>query len=819
MPQSAALPSYEKLGVFYLGKEFEPEAKTLKKDYLLYDSKDLVTHGVVVGMTGSGKTGLCLSILEEAAIDNIPAIVVDPKGDLANLMLLFPELRGSDFLKWVNTDDARKRGLSPEDFAKEQAEQWKKGLGQWDQDGERIQRLKDAADFRIFTPGSNAGLPVSILHSFDSPPVELRQDSELLRERVNTTGTSLLGLLGIEADPIQSREHILLSMIFATAWKAGKDMTLAALIQQIQSPPSNKVGVLDLETFFPGKERFELAMQFNNLLASPSFETWMEGQPLDIQSILYTPQGKPRIAIFSIAHLNDSERMFFVSLLMNQILGWMRQQPGTTSLRALVYMDEIFGYFPPVKNPPSKTPMLTLLKQARAFGVGMLLATQNPVDIDYKGLSNCGTWFIGRLQTERDKLRVLDGLEGASTTQGVKFDRQDMERTISSLGNRVFLMNNVHDDHPVVFQTRWALCYLRGPLTRQQIKELTDPIRGEVAQVVPAKSIAATMSADGDEHQVQRPVLSPDVPQFFAKVAGEAVDGAKLLYRPRLLGCSQIYFNDAKAEIELTHPLNVFADIGEGAVSVNWTEGEETELTDEALERSPAAEECLYSALAPDAARAKNFDTWKRSFAEHIYRNFKLEIYKSDSLGKVSKPGETERDFRVRLQQMAREQRDQAAEQLRQKYAPKIQSLDERIRKAMQMVEKQKSKKWYNRLTAILSFAGTILGAFTSRKMVSATNISKATTAMKGAARSMKDVQDEGIAEDNVQALEQRRDEIKKEFDDEVAAIETQLDPLKEELEQVTIKPKKTNITVRLVALTWLPHWKQTDGSEIGAWE
>ena len=819
MPQSAALPSYEKLGVFYLGKEFEPESKTLKKDYLLYDSKDLVTHGLVVGMTGSGKTGLCLSILEEAAIDGIPAIVVDPKGDLANLMLLFPELRGSDFLKWVNTDDARKRGLSPEDFAKEQAEQWKKGLGQWDQDGDRIQRLKDAADFRIFTPGSNAGLPVSILHSFDSPPVELRQDSELLRERVNTTATSLLGLLNIEADPIQSREHILLSMIFATAWKAGKDMTLATLIQQIQSPPSAKVGVLDLETFFPGKERFELAMQFNNLLASPSFETWMEGQPLDIQSILYTPQGKPRIAIFSIAHLNDSERMFFVSLLMNQILGWMRQQPGTTSLRALVYMDEIFGYFPPVKNPPSKTPMLTLLKQARAFGVGMLLATQNPVDIDYKGLSNCGTWFIGRLQTERDKLRVLDGLEGASTTQGVQFNRQDMERTISSLGNRVFLMNNVHDDHPVVFQTRWALCYLRGPLTRQQIKELTDPIRSEAAHVAPAKANGATTSADGDEHHDQRPVLSPDVPQFFAKVEGEPVDGAKLLYRPRLLGCSQIYFNDAKAEIELTHEYNVFADIGEGAVAVNWPEGEETELTDESLERSPAAEECLYGALPSDAARAKNFDTWKRSFAEHIYRNFKLDIYKSDSLGKVSKPGEKERDFRVRLQQMAREQRDQGAEQLRQKYAPKIAALEERIRKAMQMVEKQKSKKWYNRLTALLSFAGTILGAFTSRKMVSATNISKATTAMKGAARSMKDVQDEGIAEDNVQALEQRKAEIEKEFADEVAAIETQLDPLKEELEQVTIKPKKTNITVRLVALTWLPHWKQTDGSEIGAWE
>ncbi|MFO0866905.1 MAG: hypothetical protein U0744_20075 [Gemmataceae bacterium] len=394
-----------------------------------------------------------------------------------------------------------------------------------------------------------------------------------------------------------------------------------------------------------------------------------------------------------------------------------------------------------------------------------------------------------------------------------------MERTISSLGNRVFLMNNVHDDHPVVFQSRWALCYLRGPLTRQQIKELTDPIRGEAALTVSAKPKQAAASEDGDDHHDQRPVLSPDVPQFFAKVEGETLADAKLLYRPRLLGCSQIYFNDAKAEIELTHAYNVFADIGEGAVAVNWPEGDETELTDESLERSPAAEECLYGALPSDAARAKNFDAWKRSFAEHIYRNFKLEIYKSPSLEKASKPGEKERDFRVRLQQMARELRDQQAEQLRQKYAPKIQQLDERIRKAIQLVEKQKSKKWYNRLTALLSFGGTILGAFTSRKVVSATNISKATTAMKGAARSMKDMQDENIAEDNVQALEQRKTEIQKEFDDEVAALNATIDPLKEELEQITIKPKKTNITVRLVALTWLPSWKQSDGSEITAWE
>ncbi|MBP6201330.1 MAG: ATP-binding protein, partial [Nitrospira sp.] len=415
---------FETLGVFYLGRPYDLAAKQAKPGWLLYDSKDLVTHAVCVGMTGSGKTGLCVGLLEEAAIDGIPAIVIDPKGDLANLLLTFPQLRGEDFAPWINEDDARKKGLSAADFAAQQATLWQKGLGDWGQSGERIKKLRDAADFAVYTPGSNAGLPVSILKSFAAPSAELLDDAELLRERIGTTVTSLLGLIGVEADPIKSREHILLSSILDSAWRAGRDLDLPALIHQIQTPPMTKVGVLDVESFFPSKERFTLAMQLNNLLAAPGFAAWMEGEALDVGRMLYGPSGKPRIAIFSIAHLNDAERMFFVSLLLNQTLGWVRGQSGTTSLRAILYMDEIFGYFPPVANPPSKAPLLTLLKQARAFGLGVVLATQNPVDLDYKGLANTGTWFIGRLQTERDKARVMEGLEGAAASSGKKFDRR-----------------------------------------------------------------------------------------------------------------------------------------------------------------------------------------------------------------------------------------------------------------------------------------------------------------------------------------------------------------------------------------------------------
>ncbi|MDD5399312.1 MAG: ATP-binding protein, partial [Dehalococcoidia bacterium] len=392
------MEDFEKLGAFYIGREYDLANKKSGEQLILYDSRDLVTHGVCVGMTGSGKTGLCISILEEAAIDGIPAIIIDPKGDMPNMLLTFPQLRGEDFLPWINEDDARRKGLSPQDFAAKQAELWKKGLESWGESGDRIARLRQAADFVIYTPGSTAGIPISILKSFAAPPAALLEDSELLRDRINSTVTSLLGLIGKEADPIKSREHILVSTILDNAWRQGIDLDLAALIQQVQSPPVSKIGVMDLDSFYPAKDRFELAMLINNLLAAPGFSAWMEGEALDIGQILYSPSGKPRMSIFSIAHLGDAERMFFVSLLLNQVLAWMRQQPGTTSLRAMLYMDEIFGYFPPVANPPSKQPLLTLLKQARAFGLGILLATQNPVDLDYKGLSNTGTWLLGRLQ-------------------------------------------------------------------------------------------------------------------------------------------------------------------------------------------------------------------------------------------------------------------------------------------------------------------------------------------------------------------------------------------------------------------------------------
>lgn len=810
---------FEKLGLFYLGRPYDLATKQAKPGWLLYDSKDLVTHAVCVGMTGSGKTGLCLSLLEEAAIDNIPAIIIDPKGDLGNLMLTFPGLKGEEFQPWINEDEARKKGLSSADYAKAQAELWTRGLAGWQQDGARIQRLRDAADVAIYTPGSNAGLPVSILKSFAAPAADVLEDAELLRERISTTATSLLGLLAIEADPIQSREHILISTILDQTWKKGEDLDLAALIHAIQSPPVSKIGVMDIDSFFPSKDRFALAMKLNNLLAAPGFQAWLEGEALDVQSLLYTPTGKPRLAIFSIAHLNDAERMFFVTLLLSQMVGWMRAQSGTTSLRALLYMDEIFGYFPPVSNPPSKLPLLTLLKQARAFGLGVVLATQNPVDLDYKGLANTGTWFIGRLQTERDKARVLEGLEGATSSAGKKFDKGRMEQTLAGLGSRIFLMNNVHEDDPIVFETRWCLSYLRGPLTRTQIKMLMDPVRGKGSglkgQEVHSAGGSTYASLLTSHHQ--RPMLPPDVPQHFVPLRGTKLAGSDLVYAPMLLGASQVRFTDSKSGIDTTQDITMLTPIADAAVAVDWDQATIAEVAVADLEQKPE-EGAQFLSLAASAGKAKSYAEWSKDFGGWLFRTQKIELFKSPSTKEVSKPGETERDFRVRLQQSGREQRDKGAETLRQKYASKMTTLQDRIRRAEQQKEKQQTESRASQVQAAISVGASILGAFLGRKTISAANIGRATTAVRSAGRVMKESQDVGLAEENVAALQQQLADLEAQFKAESEALAAATDPLHETLETISIKPTKANIAVKLVSLAWTPHWRDAGGVLSPAW-
>lgn len=797
------MQDFEKLGVFYLGRLYDLTSKSKLEDLLLYESKDLVTHAVCIGMTGSGKTGLCVDLIEEAAIDNVPAIIIDPKGDITNLLLTFPNLQSEDFLPWINPDDALKKGLSAQDFAAQQATLWKDGLMKWGQDGKRIERLRQSADFCIYTPGSNAGIPISILKSFGAPPPELREDQELLQERISTTATSLLGLLGIEADPIRSREHILLSNIFANAWQKGEDLDLGRLIQLIQTPPLTRIGVLDLESFYPSKERFGLAMQLNNLLAAPGFSLWLEGDALDVNELLHSPKGKPKISIFYIAHLSDAQRMFFVSLLLNQIVGWMRTQSGTTSLRSILYIDEVFGYLPPIANPPSKLPFLTLLKQARAFGLGLVLATQNPVDLDYKALSNAGTWFLGRLQTERDKQRVLDGLEGAAVAGQKQFSRKAFEQMLAGLGNRVFLMNNVHDDQPVVFETRWAMSYLRGPLTREQIKILVEPTK---KQRIPSSSpqafttqrpLTSTASTISLTKTSAKPMVPPDIPEYFVPLETNAQKENNPAYRPMIIGAAQIRFGDAKSKVDTTIEQVFLAPVTDNPLAVNWDEAEESTLNISDLKTAPSGG-LAFNDLPSAALKVKNYKEWEKDFANFLFRTQKIQLLKSPSLNEVSRPGELERDFRVRLQQNAREKRDDQVEKLRDKYDTSFRRLDEKIRKAQMKLDEQEAQASSQKYQVAASFGEAILGSFLGRR--SSSRASKATRAIS---RSMKESRDKKNAQADLKILQQERIKLEKEFKSEVENLETKNNPLTEALENIQISPKKTNISVRLLALAW----------------
>ncbi len=834
------MPIIEKLGSFFLGNEYDLATKKLSDVPINYDARDLTTHAVCVGMTGSGKTGLCLCLLEEAALDGVPAILIDPKGDITNLLLTFPELRPEDFLPWVNADDARRKGQTPEEFAAKQAATWRDGLAAWGEGPERIRALKAAADFPIYTPGSDAGLPISMVSSFKAPQADWDIDAEGLREQIQGTVSALLGLAGIEADPVRSREHILLSTILENAWRGGEDLDLARLILSVQKPPFKQVGVFDVDTFYPEKDRFELAMVLNNIIASPSFATWLKGDPLDIPSLLYTPEGKPRHSIFYIAHLNDAERMFFVTILLEQVISWMRAQPGTTSLRALLYMDEVFGFFPPSANPPSKRPMLTLLKQARAYGLGVMLTTQNPVDLDYKGLTNCGTWFIGKLQAERDKARLLDGLEGALSGSGANMDRGVLDRLISALESRVFLLHDVHQGEPEVFQTRWAMSYLRGPLTRQQIKELmasrkaapqvaVRPAAGPAgvspssAPSAPAPAPASVLPPAPTGLSAQPPVLPPGMSQVFLPVAASQRDALQtiadrvggqvtpteqlLVYAPALLGLATVHFVDRKLNLDESLDYGLVLRPAEGGRVGSWRDAQPIDLKARDLEDRAAPDAFFTGGLPQGYSTAKALTSLEADLVDHLYRSEAYALAYNRTLKLYAMAGESERDFKARCQQAAREARDKAVDVLRDKYEVKLKRLEERLTSEEQELEEDKanykSRMLEEGLSGLASVAG-FLGLGT-RKSRSLSKLSTAATKRRMTSTAKVSIEE---SEAEVARLQSDIEALKAEMEQEAAALTEQWSKAVEDIEEIKVMPRKTDIDVQMVALAWAPNWE-----------
>jgi Helicase HerA, central domain len=800
---------YEKLGTFYLGKSFDIDEGKRREDLVLYDSKDLTTHAMIIGMTGSGKTGLGIGLIEEALIDNVPVIAIDPKGDLPNLMLTFPQMQSGDFLPWINKQDAVKSGATPEQHAQKMATLWKNGLADWGQSLERVQRLKDAAEFVIYTPGSSAGRQVNVLRSFAPPSTSVMEDPDLLKDRIQNTSTILLSLMGIDVDPLTSPEHILISNIFESSWSDGKTLTLGTLIQAIQNPPFQRIGVMDIDSFFPARERFGLAMRLNNLLAAPGFESWMSGDPLDISKMLYSDGGKPRASIFTISHLSPEERMFFVSSLLNEILSWVRSQSGTSSLRAILYMDEIFGYFPPVRNPPSKKPLLTLLKQARAYGLGIVLSTQNPVDLDYKGLSNTGTWMIGRLQTERDKERVLAGLEGVSGDE--EFDRNRMEKILSGLGKRIFLLHNVHESRPEIFQTRWVLSYLSGPMTRDHIKKLmagrTDPSPQQIPGEVPSTAPGMTPSQTP-------PAIPPGIDTFYIHTSGT---GHGQVYIPTVLGRLDVQYASARYKVDTVEAITIASEVQDGPVPLDWDNAFNVDFGLDEFTKDPA-ESGEYVELPSAARKVKNYVKWNRDLKRWVIRNRPLKLLAARKFKCVSELGETEGEFRARLALLVREKRDLKVEKIRRKYSSKFNTLQNRLIRAEQAIAREKEQSKGQKLKTAISFGTALLGSFLGRKKVSASSARSFGTAMKSATRMQKESMDVKRATAIAEKTNQDLENLELQLQDDIQMIESQFDPATEELEEILIKPKSTGITMELFGLTWMPYRKNIGGTVSSDW-
>jgi hypothetical protein len=837
---------FEKLGAFYLGAE-HAEGEDLDQ-LVMYDARDLTTHAVCIGMTGSGKTGLCLDLLEEAALDRVPALIIDPKGDITNLLLTFPDLRPEDFQPWVNVDDARRKGMEVEEFAAAQADLWRKGLGKWGQSGERIRALRETTDFSIYTPGSDAGIPVSVMSSFAAPEGDWEGDAEYLRERVAGTVSGILGLIGVDADPVQSREHILLANIFEHHWKAGRDLDLATLILAIQDPPVRRLGVFDVDTFFPQKDRMALAMQLNNLIAAPGFQSWLEGQPLDIPAFLSTPDGRPRHSIFYIAHLSDAERMFFVTMLLNQVITWMRAQPGTTSLRALLYMDEIFGFLPPVAEPPSKRPFLTLFKQARAYGLGVVLTTQNPVDLDYKALTNAGTWFIGRLQTERDKMRVLEGLEVAAADAGQALGRGELDTLISGLDKRVFLLHNVHEDAPITFRTRWAMSYLRGPLTRDQVADLMegrDPeapgtaaatptvLRDTASTGEPAAPSATTVAGrtgrampagEGDEGDADLPATPPAVAPGLRQVylplgvgrtaaaleienrlgAGAVIESSDIVYSPGLLGVGSVHFLHKRSGAAMTEEFALLAR-PDAQDLIRWDAADAVGPPSGEWEESPEQSDARFAFLPEGMNQENEVKAAAKDLADHLYRARRVTLYHSPDVDEYSQPGETPQEFRLRLTQAAREKRDAEVDKIEDRYEKQLTRLGERLRRAQAMLDKREAEASARKRETLVSIGESVVGMFLGRRSTRTASSSLRRMRMSSSAKMRAEE-----AEENVEALQAEVQAMNEKLAQEVAEITAKWDQAALEFEEVAVTPRRADVDISYVAIGWVPHWRST---------
>ena len=783
---------YEKLDLFFLGEELDATSEEKTGMPLLLKSSELTTHAAIIGMTGSGKTGLGIGLIEEATLDGIPSIIIDPKGDMSNLLLSFPELKAADFEPWMDPSDAARKNLTIPELALETAQKWEAGIRLWGQDPSRIADFKNKAEFEIFTPGHTAGTSISVLNQFEAPGQEILNDPSTLNSLINTTVSSLLALVDISTDPLQSREHILVSSILLSHWQNNQSLSMELLIGKIVSPDIQKIGVFPLETFYPQSKRMELAMSLNNILASPAFSAWTQGEPLDIEKLLFSSSGKPRVNIFSISHLSDAERMFFVTLLLNRFLAWMRRQKGSSSLKTLLYMDEVFGFFPPTSNPPSKKPMLLLLKQARAFGVGIVLATQNPVDLDYKGLSNIGSWFIGRLQTAQDQNRVMSGLASGSEIS----DENYLSNLLSSMKGRTFLLHSTKNEKPILFATRWVLSYLKGPVSLADIRKINPkPTLSESARATPSEKPTNFNVAQ------TRPILSPKLPQRF-KPSEVPIEEPNLA--ASLAAKATVRFFDPRRKIDLERKLffRIFLD---GRIeSLNWEGSEQPEVPPTPfLEQMP--DSARFSVLPACVQELTSFREMEKQLSDYVYYHYDLTLLTQPELGLEAAPDESPNAFQRQIREKLRDLKNEEVEKVKTSTDKELTRNEKLLNTAMYRIEKEKTDVKTKSVDTALSFGVAVLGALFGNRTRSTTTISRSATGFRSAGRLMKEKGDVKQAEEKLLQLEEEKKLIMDKLEEQIHQIDLKYDSDNYSIEELKIKPRRQDIYDVEVFILWEP--------------
>jgi len=771
--------TFEKLGLFYLGKDVDKESMDATEALTLLKNKHFTTHAAIIGMTGSGKTGLGVGIIEEAVIDNIPSIIIDPKGDMGDLCLTDPSFSPETFEPWV-ADEAKSKEADTKAYAKKISTVWKEGIESWGQSSDRVQKFHDVKK-TIYTPGSSAGVSINVMSSLDVPPSQIIEDGDTFASYLKSTTTSLLSLVGINADPLESKEYILLAQIITKSWLANEDLSIEGIIGKILTPSFKKIGVLPLDDFYPQNDRFKLATKFNALLASPSFSLWLKGESLDIQKLLYDENGKAKVAIFSISHLNDDERMFFVTLLLNKYIAWMRRQSGTSALKTLLYMDEIFGFFPPTKNPPSKEPMLLLLKQARAFGVGVVLSTQNPVDLDYKGLSNIGTWFIGRLQTTQDIERVIDGLEGKV---GSEFDKNEIKNLLANLQKRTFFLKSAHLDDIRLFTTRWVMSYLKGPLKRDEIALLMQEQKS--LQSVEAKSVESMIKKSSRLESYQN--VDASIPQYY-----EPDTSQQNIFSATLGAKATIHFFQQRRGIDIERSLELFVPLEEKQQHISWEGAIEETL---GFERFPhtAPSNAKFHPLPEVVVEDKRLAKASRELKETLYREHHLQLLRCTSPKLESKVDETRSDFMVRLQDGLNDKKEIEIEKLQERYGKKEKTLLDRLSRAKDRVEKEASDSTGSMIEAGIAVLGALFGRPTPTKIGRA--VSKGSKILKERGEMSR-------AEERMVKIEEDIEALEYELEDKIDALNEKYSVENCEIETFSIKPRKTDIDVEICAVVW----------------